>query len=282
MGNKKLTLSVIIPTFNEEGYIGDCLEAIAQQTEMPERVIVVDNNSSDRTVEIAKSFNFVTILHEKTQGVRFARNTGFAHGKTDLIGRIDADTKLSRVWAQTTRHIFQSENRIDAATGPCSYYDMPLEKVSLRIDKSLRRSVFMLGEMPVLYGSNMVIRRRAWDEIKADLCMSGEMYEDYDVSIHMKEYGLITVYDKHLVVAVSARRLDDNPRSFARNMRLHTHTFAVHGMKSTIASVSRVGYLSVYPPLKLLRSAYDNDKGRLSIRKALARNALARPDSKNY
>jgi len=140
----------------------------------------------------------------------------------------------------------------------------------------------MLGEMPVLYGSNMVIRRRAWDEIKADLCMSGEMYEDYDVSIHMKEYGLITVYDKHLVVAVSARRLDDNPRSFARNMRLHTHTFAVHGMKSTIASVSRVGYLSVYPPLKLLRSAYDNDKGRLSIRKALARNALARPDSKNY
>ena len=282
MQKKTLTLSVIIPTYNEEDYIGACLEAIAKQTEMPERVIIVDNNSTDKTVEIAKSYDFVEVLTEEQQGVRFARNTGFNAVKTELIGRIDADTRLADNWVTRAKELFASRVDIAAATGPCSYYDMPLKKVGLSFDKMLRRAVFMLGDMPVLYGSNMVLRRSAWNDIRDELCMSGEMYEDYDISIHLMEHNHITIYDPDLICGVSARRLDDDPRSFARNMKLHTHTFAVHGMSSRIAALSRAGYLSVYPPLKILRSVYDIDKQRLSLRKALKEKSTARPDSRNY
>lgn len=282
MSNKTLTLCVIIPTYNEEDYIGDCLQAIADQSEPPESVIVVDNNSTDKTVDIVKKYPFATLLHEKKQGVRFARNRGFNASKEDIIGRIDADTRLEPDWCRHAREIFSRTADVSAATGPCSYYDMPLERVSLKFDKALRRVVFTLGDMPVLYGSNMLIRRSAWTDIRDDLCMSGEIYEDYDISIHLADNGYITVYDKHLIAAVSARRLDDGPRSFARNMRLHTHTFAVHGMTNRIATMSRLGYLSVYPTLKVVRTLYDSKRGRMSIKKAISDREQARPDSKNY
>lgn len=282
MGNKTLTLSVVIPTYNEQDYIGGCLDSIAAQVERPEEVIVVDNNSSDNTRKIARQYSFVRVIKQPKQGVRFARNTGFDAAKSDLIGRIDADTRLAKDWATNAKQLFGARPSVDAATGPCSYYDMPLERIGLSFDKTVRKSVFMLGEMPLLYGSNMVVRRKSWTNVRDDLCMSGEMYEDHDLSIHLMENGHKIVYEASLVAGVSARRLDDRPRDFARNMKLHTHTFAVHGMKNRIATVSRISYLSIYPSMKLIRTFYDPDAGRLSIKKALYKKALARPDSRNY
>jgi glycosyltransferase involved in cell wall biosynthesis len=69
MLNKTLSLTIVIPVFNEQNHISACLEAIAAQTAMPDEVIVVDNNSTDKTVQIAKQFAFVKIIKEKRQGV---------------------------------------------------------------------------------------------------------------------------------------------------------------------------------------------------------------------
>ncbi len=282
MRDKTLTLSVIIPTYNEEDYIAACLDAIAAQTEMPDEVIVVDNNSSDSTVKIAKQYSFVTVLKESEQGVRFARNTGFNRVKNDLIGRIDADTRLSADWCKRARELFAKNQTIAAATGPCSYYDMPLQRVGLSLDNAVRRTVFMLGDMPVLYGSNMVLRTTAWHAIRGDVCMGGEIYEDYDISIHLADNDLTTLYDQRLICGVSARRLDDDPRSFARNMRLHTHTYAVHGLTSKLGRAGQIVYLAVYPPMKVLRKLYSPEERRLSLKKALKEKTTARPDSRNY
>ena len=54
----KLTLSIVIPVFNEQRYIKACLDSIAAQTVKPDEVIVVDNNSTDKTVQIAKKYKF--------------------------------------------------------------------------------------------------------------------------------------------------------------------------------------------------------------------------------
>lgn len=50
-----LTLTLVIPVFNEEHQIKGCLDAVASQTVMPDEVIVVDNNCTDRTIEIAQN-----------------------------------------------------------------------------------------------------------------------------------------------------------------------------------------------------------------------------------
>src|SRR5581483_7315847 len=103
MLNKTLTLTIVIPVFNEEDHIAACLSAIAAQTAAPDEVIVVDNNSSDKTPQIAASYPFVRLIKARKQGVLFARNKGFDAAKSDIIGRIDADSLLPSRWVEIVK-----------------------------------------------------------------------------------------------------------------------------------------------------------------------------------
>jgi glycosyltransferase involved in cell wall biosynthesis len=73
-------ISVIIPAFNEEEFLGNCLLSLKKQDFKDFEIIVVDNNSTDKTGEIAKKFG-VILVSEKNQGVAFARNIGVQRNK---------------------------------------------------------------------------------------------------------------------------------------------------------------------------------------------------------
>src|ERR1019366_8076903 len=94
MAQKHMRVSLVIPAYNEKHHIKACLDHIASQRVVPYEVIVVDNASTDKTAAIARSYDFVTLITEKRQGVVFARDTGFNLARGDIIGRIDADTLL--------------------------------------------------------------------------------------------------------------------------------------------------------------------------------------------
>ncbi|MGB9637557.1 MAG: glycosyltransferase, partial [Microgenomates group bacterium] len=76
---KKPLISVVIPAYNEENYIEDCLRSVLAQ-DFPKKdyeVIVVDNNSTDNTASFVKNnFSEVRLVQEKRQGVVFARIKG--------------------------------------------------------------------------------------------------------------------------------------------------------------------------------------------------------------
>lgn len=275
--NKALTLSIVIPAFNEESHLKQCLESIAKQTIRPNEVIVVDNNSSDKTTDIAKQFDFVRLISEPKPGVRYARDAGFAKAKFDVIGRIDADTQIGVDWCEQVLRIF-SDKSVDAASGPCFYYDMPMKKFGLLVDNSIRKGLYSLDEAPILFGSNMAVRRDTWIKVHPLLCNEGEFFEDYDITIHLRLIGAQIVYDEKMVAGVSSRRLDDDPKTFLKTMGMHTHTFEMHNMKSPIARGGKYIYVSIYGPLKLIRKIYDPKSGRLSISKAIEKSQ-PRPSS---
>lgn len=246
---------------------------------MPDEVIVVNNNSRDRTAEIASKFPFVTLLHEKRQGLRFTRDTGIEAATGDIIGRIDADTRLSEGWCAEVRELFASKP-VDGATGPCYYHDMPSKRTGFNADRLIRRALFKADGKPILFGSNMVFTRKAWDLVYDELCTEGEFFEDVDLTIHMRAHKLKLVYSENLVVGVSSRRLEDSPREFYRNMKMHSTTYLRHGLRPSIASQSgKYIYLATYPPLKVLRRAYDPSTGKLSARKLIKAPAKPRPTS---
>ena len=114
--NKKLRVSLVIPAYNEERHLRQCLDAIAAQSVQPFEVILVDNNSSDKTVAVAREYPFVRLLSAPRQGVVFARNVGFNAARGDVIGRIDADTVIDTNWVATIQAIF-IERDIDAVSG---------------------------------------------------------------------------------------------------------------------------------------------------------------------
>ena len=90
------SISVVIPNYNNEKFVQSCIESIAKQTYPIEKIIVVDDCSSDRSVEILQKLTYthsnLQIIPLKTNGkVSHARNTGLHAVTTPYVTFIDSD-----------------------------------------------------------------------------------------------------------------------------------------------------------------------------------------------
>jgi hypothetical protein len=84
---KDRRITVVIPCLNEEKGI---VEVLARMPAFVDEVIVVDNNSTDRTAEMAKSFG-ARVIHEEVRGYGRAYKTGLLQSKGDIIVTLDGD-----------------------------------------------------------------------------------------------------------------------------------------------------------------------------------------------
>ena len=85
------TVSVIIPTYNGEKYLGEALASVEAQTYPGIEVIVVDDGSTDASAAIAESFAGATVIRQPNQGVSAARNRGIAEATGELLAFLDQD-----------------------------------------------------------------------------------------------------------------------------------------------------------------------------------------------
>jgi glycosyltransferase involved in cell wall biosynthesis len=85
--------SVVIPLYNKEAYIEDTLKSVFNQTFKDFDVIIVDDGSTDKSLEIVKKFNDerLNVYSQKNQGASIARNNGIDYSKSDYIALLDAD-----------------------------------------------------------------------------------------------------------------------------------------------------------------------------------------------
>lgn len=208
-----MKISIVIPVYNEEKYIVACLESIAKQRVKPDEVIVVDNNSTDATVTYAKQFPFVRIVEEKKQGMIAARNAGFNAAHFEIIARCDADSKLPPNWVEKIHRNFL-HYKIDALTGPLSYYDAPIKTTLLaRAYLDMMKPIHRGGE--TLVGPNMIITKKIWEKVQNKVCLNDkQVHEDIDLAYHIQEVGGKIRRDNKLIVGTSSRRIKKNPYSF--------------------------------------------------------------------
>lgn len=192
MNSKALKLSVIIPAYNEERQITACLDALMRQTEAPDEIIVVDNNCTDRTVELAQKYRNVKVVSEKTQGLIAARNKGFRVAKGDILCRIDADSVLVPDWCLRARRAFAADDRLDGITG------VALTRVLPRLPY-FRTRFYAWGyfwaaggyyRTQVLWGANMAIRKSAWTKVSRIVCLDDKaVHEDQDLTLCLLAAG---------------------------------------------------------------------------------------------
>lgn len=252
-----LTVSIIIPVYNEQYYLRQCLDAIASQTVKPYEVIVVDNNSTDSTTQIAKSYPFVKLLKEPQQGALYARTKGFNAAKGVIIGRIDADTRLLPNWVERLQEVFL-DKELAGVTGSSHWYDMPLSPHNHWLEDVFKNQLFRHEKnFPFLFGTNMAIRKTDWDLIKADLCTDKYLFEDADIAIHLFQANKKLLYDIRLRAGMSARRGSDSFKDFRRYINLQTVTYKKHGIKTVGSSISIVAYMIGFIILRPLYLSYD-------------------------
>ena len=119
-----MNVSFIIPCYNEEEKIERCIISIMEEIHeqrIQAEIIVVDNNCTDRTVEIAKNLG-VIVVQEPNKGVVWARQRGYLTAKYNLIANIDADSFVRRGWLSKAIENIKP-NDVVAVTGPLNYYD---------------------------------------------------------------------------------------------------------------------------------------------------------------
>lgn len=93
-------ISVIIPAYNADIYIEQCLSSLFCQTYKHLEIIVVDDGSTDRTSEIVKTFP-VKLIRQENQGVSVARNRGISEATGEYIHFVDADDYLNICFKKT-------------------------------------------------------------------------------------------------------------------------------------------------------------------------------------
>jgi glycosyltransferase involved in cell wall biosynthesis len=92
MTSDSASVSVIIPAFNAAIFLRDAIESVLAEPHRPLEIIVVDDGSTDKTADIARSFgDAVTCLCQPNAGPAAARNRGLKAAKGDYIAFLDAD-----------------------------------------------------------------------------------------------------------------------------------------------------------------------------------------------
>ena len=91
-------ISVVVPVYNAEPYLEECVKSILAQTYSNIEVILVDDGSKDNSLqkcELFKDESKICIVHQENQGVSVARNNGLAHATGEYVAFVDADDMLT-------------------------------------------------------------------------------------------------------------------------------------------------------------------------------------------
>lgn len=119
----RLSLSIVIPTFNSAAYLRLCLEALGAEADPLREIIVVNDGSTDDTAAVAAEFP-VTLLHANDRhGPAFARNLGARAATGDVLVFLDSDVCVHHDTIDRIRSCFEADPELDALIG--SYDSRP-------------------------------------------------------------------------------------------------------------------------------------------------------------
>jgi glycosyltransferase involved in cell wall biosynthesis len=205
-----MTLSIIIPAYNEELYIGKTLESIFKNP--PDNlleVIVINNASTDKTAEVAALFPKVKVVTESQKGLTKARQRGLQSAQGDLIAYIDADTWVSKQWFATVNEEFNAHPNLVCLSGPYIYYDIPswqswwVKQWWYVAEHAVKHVTHYLA-----LGGNFVAKRKALLDI-GGFDVNIEFYgEDTDIARRLYSVGEVKFIGS-LAVQSSGRRIMD-------------------------------------------------------------------------
>lgn len=109
-----MKFSIVIPAFNCEEYLSECIKSVLQQTHEDFEIVVVDDGSSDSTLGICREFessdNRIMVLHKDNGGPFSARLAAYSFLTGDYVLHIDADDSLNRDALKRLAAVFGSSS----------------------------------------------------------------------------------------------------------------------------------------------------------------------------
>ncbi len=210
-----MTISVVIPAYNEEHFLGPCLKSVLREARCygeQAEVLVVNNASTDRTREVACRFPGVRVVDEPCKGLSQARHRGYLESRGELVVNIDADCIMPKGYLARVIKCFEADRRLALLTGPFFYHDLPqFSQIVTAVfylfqffPNTIGQRILRLGA--VAQGGNFTARRSALDKVggyDTSLTFYGE---DTDIAVRLSRVGLVR-FSFLIPVKTSGRRL---------------------------------------------------------------------------
>lgn len=199
-----IRFSVVVPCYNEESYLPATIRSLREQDFDGEyEIVVVDNNSTDATAEVARRLG-ARVVSEPAPGVCNARQAGTAASTGEIVVSTDADTTHAPDWLRKIDQQFRAGDHVVAVVGPCRYQDGP------RWGRAFARTLF--GAVGMVYratgrtyyvsATNIAFRRDRWSGYDTRLTQGGD---ELDVLRRLRRQGTIR-YDATNPTFTSGRR----------------------------------------------------------------------------
>lgn len=209
-----MKITLYIPCFNSQKTIASCLDAVFKQSRPADSVLVIDDGSTDTTVEIAKRYPLKIIKHAKNRGLAAARNSAIRNTDAEFIASLDSDCKPEKNWLDFLIKGINSP-KIAGIGGKTLEVSAPC------IFRNWRSAHMQQHWGPIkktnpafLFGANTLFRREAL--IKAGFY--NEIYknnaEDVDISSRLRKIGYNLVYEPR---AVTKHLREDDLNSLLNN-----------------------------------------------------------------
>lgn len=107
-------ISIIVPVYNVDKYLGKCLDSLLAQTERDIEILLIDDGSTDDSCRICDEYSNldqrVRVFHTENQGVSAARNRGLSESKGDYIGFVDSDDWVEPTMYEQMLNALKSNN----------------------------------------------------------------------------------------------------------------------------------------------------------------------------
>ena len=210
--------SITIPVFNEEKYLPACLDSLVCQSLSPDEVIVCDNNSTDRSVAIARSYQSklpIKVLYQSQKGIIPTIEKAWRGSFGDLIIRTDADCIYPKDWIKNIVSHFNSDPDLAACGGPWRSHDGNF------FWKLMMIIAFPLGDLyfplfkgyHLLVGPNLAIRRSVMQRLNGFLSPDHNALDDQLLSQKLSQNRLKYNRFSDCWNYHSTRRWHQNPKA---------------------------------------------------------------------
>jgi len=199
--NKQPFISVIIPVYNGEKFLPSCLQALVSGSYRDYELIVVDDCSTDRSVEISREKSAHVLNTSRQSGPGAARNLGAQHAQGEVLFFVDADVVVKHDTLERVAANFRDHPEIASVFG--SYDDEPAEKNFISQYKNLfHRFVHQQAriEAETFWAGCGAIRRDVFLAVNG---FDAERYprpaiEDIELGYRMRSQGHRILLDKQL------------------------------------------------------------------------------------
>lgn len=162
------TISVIIPAYNAEKFIGEAIESALNQTRPAREIVVVDDASTDRTVEIARGYGdrVQVLVNNVNSGPGYSRNAGVAASTGDYLAFLDADDKWLPEHLEDLGGLLDKWPEAGFAAGAVRTFGSCKYEREYFPEATSPRNIFI--ELMRSYGiwpSAVMVRRKAYDGV---------------------------------------------------------------------------------------------------------------------